>query len=204
MSQSDQPADQPDSTNQPYGQPFAHPVPPPQSPAPTTAPAGNAGQAPPPNQPPTSSGYQPAAGYQPSAGYPVTPAPIPAPLSQSDERLWGTLAFVLPIIVGFLGPLVVYLVYRERSQFVRATSRESLNLQITAAIVSVGAVFVLFVFGFIMTLALPPVGAIMFIAGFVVIIGYGIAVLIFEILGAMKANAGEVYRVPFILRLVKN
>jgi len=100
--------------------------------------------------------------------------------------------------------LVIYLVYRERSQFVRATSRESLNLQITAAFVGVGAVFVLFGVGFVMAIALPPVGAIMFIAGFVAVIGYGIAVLIFEILGALKANSGEVYRVPFILRLVKN
>jgi len=195
MSQSDQPADQPDSTDQPYGQPFTQPVPPAQQPTP---PAGNTGQAPPPNQPPVNQGHHP------TPGYPVAPPPAPAPLSQSDERLWGTLSFLLPIIVGFLGPLVIYLVYRDRSQFVRATSRESLNLQITAAIVSVGAVIVLFVFGFIMALAVPPVGAVMFIAGFVVIIAYAIAVLIFEIIGAMKANSGEIYQVPFILRLVKN
>jgi uncharacterized Tic20 family protein len=201
MSQSDQPANQPESNDQPYGRPFSQPVPPAPQPAP---PAGNRGHAAPPNYPPAPSASQPNPGYQSAPGYPSPVPPAAAPLSPADERLWGALAFLLPILVGFLGPLIIYLVYRDRSQFVRATSRESLNLQITAAIVSVGALLGLAFFGFAVALALPPLGILMIISGITLIIGYSIAVLIFEIIGAVKANSGEVYQVPFILRLVKN
>ncbi len=208
MSQADQPADQPadEQSGQPYGQPFAQPSSPPQTPQPEQ---GNSGQAPPPHQAPvgnyqTPVNYQGGPGYQPAPGYPSGQPPVPAPLSASDERLWGTLAFLLPILVGFLGPLIIYLVYRERSQFVRATSREALNLQITAAIVTFGAIVSLVVVGSIMTIAFPPIGFLMLMFGFVVIIGYSIAVLVLEIIGGLRANSGEVYQVPFILRLVKN
>ena len=113
------------------------------------------------------------------------------------------LAFLLSLVAGFLAPLIIYFVYRDRSRFVRATSLEALNLQITAAIVYLVGSIGLFGVGTVMTIILPPAGVMIFIAWFVIIIGYAIAVLIFQILGAMKANSGEVYHVPYILRLVK-
>ena len=121
------------------------------------------------------------------------------PSGRSATRLLPALC----LIAGFIAPLIIYFVYRDRSNFVRDTSKEALNLQITAAIVGVTATFGLFFFGIIFSIAVPPVGAIMFLVWFILIIGYQIAVITFEIIGAVRANNGVVYRVPLILRLVK-
>lgn len=188
MSQQD-PSGQPN----PYGQPISQPPPTGQYPPGAQLPPGP----PQPPGPPNPYGNQ---GYPP---YGPPPPRAPQPLSQSDERMWGMLSYLLALVGGFLAPMIIYLVYRERSSFVREVSKEALNLTITAAIVSLGATFGLFVFGFVMMILVPPIGIVMFGAWFVIIIGYAIAVLVFEIQGAMKANAGEIYRVPFILRLVK-
>ena len=85
----------------------------------------------------------------------------------------------------------------------RETSKEALNLQITAAIVGLDC------FGWVALLRhhfqhrCAPAGMVMFLVWFVLIIGYQIVVITFEIIGAVRANNGIVYRVPFILRLVK-
>ncbi len=209
------PAPGTDGNPNPYGQPISQPPPagqyPPQQAPPAPGPAQyppQQGQYPPQQYPPQVAGQVPPAPPlppgQPPYGYPPQYAPPqPQPLSQSDERLWGMLAFLLSLVAGFLAPLIIYFVYRDRSRFVRTTSLEALNLQITAAIVYLVASIGLFGFGTVVTIVLPPAGFIMFIAWFVIIIGYAVAVLVFQIMGAMKANNGEAYRVPYILRLVK-
>lgn len=178
MSQQEPHAGQPGGNPNPYGQPIS--------------------------QPPPTGHYPPAApppGYYPP--YAPPPPQPPGPLSPSDERMWGMLSYLLCLIAGFIAPLIIYFVYRDRSNFVRDTSKEALNLQITAAIVGVTATFGLFFFGVIFSIAVPPVGAIMFLVWFILIIGYQIAVITFEIIGAVRAYNGVVYRVPLILRLVK-
>lgn len=113
------------------------------------------------------------------------------------------LAYLLSILVGFISPLIFYLIYKDRSDFVRRVSREALNLEITAAIVNVAVVFVLIVSGAVMGILFAPLAILIWILLFVFLFGYSIAVLVFVIIGAIRANAGEVYKVPFILRLVK-
>jgi uncharacterized protein len=176
------------SADEPYGPPFTQP---PSQPYPAPPP-GNSGQAPPPIGQP-----------RPTGNY-IPPTPGAQPLSVADERLWAMLAFLLSIIAGFLAPLVIYLVFRDRSQFVRAASREALNLQITAIIVGLGAMVGMGIVGLVAVVAFPPLGLIILLGWFLIAIGYSVAVLVFEIIGAMRANSGEVYRVPYILRLVKN
>lgn len=183
MSQQDPSAAQPGGNTNPYGQPISQPPP-----------SGYYPPAQPPQLPPQNGGYPPYA--------PPPPGP-PAPLSPADERMWGMLAYLLCLIAGFIAPLIIYFVYRDRSNFVRETSKEALNLQITAAIVGLTASVGLLFFGTIFSIAVPPVGMVMFLAWFVLIIGYQIVVITFEIIGAVRANNGIVYRVPFILRLVK-
>lgn len=169
-----------DPNQNPYGQPMSQPPP--------------TGQYPP--QPPLPQ-VQPG---QPAYGYPPQP---PQPLSPSDERLWGMLSYLLGLLVGFLAPLIIFLVYKERSRFVRETSREALNLQITAAIVYVVATIGMFTIGAVITVLVPPAGFLMFIIWFILLMVYAIAVLVFQIIGAVRANNGIVYQIPFILRLVK-
>jgi uncharacterized Tic20 family protein len=119
---------------------------------------------------------------------PQSPQPPAAaqPLSESDERLWATLAHAGVILFGFIPPLIIWLVFRERSAFVNDQAKEALNWSILMAIASfVGAITIVAIIGFVI---LPLVG---------------IAVLVFGILAAIAANKGEQYRYPFNWRIIK-
>lgn len=118
----------------------------------------------------------------PYAGGPVGPVP----LSDSDARLWSLLAHLGGLLFSFVAPLVIWLVFRERSRFVDEHAKEALNFQI--------ALVIAYVVGSVLTLVL---------IGFVILAAAGIAALVFSILAAVAANKGEPYRYPVTLRLVK-
>jgi uncharacterized Tic20 family protein len=109
-----------------------------------------------------------------------------APLSDSDARLWATLAHAGNIIFPLIAPLIVWLVFRERSSFVDTEGKEALNFGITLAI------------GYVIASVLMAV-----IIGFFLWPLIWIVSLIFGIIAAMAVNKGEHYRYPFALRLVK-
>ncbi len=156
-------------------------------------------------QDPNSADGTPAPSQSPY-GYPQyapQPPQPPQPLSPADERMWGMLSYLLALLLGFLAPMIIFLVYKDRSRFVRETSREALNQQITAAIVLIVATIGIFTVASIVTIVFPVAGILMFIIWLVLYIAYGVALVVFEIIGAVRANNGVVYRVPFILRLVK-
>ena|SRR6187402_2437068 len=118
-----------------------------------------------------------------------TPPPAaPAPLSESDERLWASLAHAGTPFFGFLSPLLVWLIQKEKSEFVKTESTEALNFGILVTISYVVASF--------LTTVTFGIGIIVFPIVWIVS-------LIFCIQGAMKANKGESYRYPFNWRLVK-
>ena len=112
-------------------------------------------------------------------------------MSASDERTWGMVAHLAPFagaLVGlpFLGPLVVFLIYKDRSTFVRQNAAESLNFQLTLLIgYLISAVLVLVIVGF-------------FTAAII-----AIASIVLQILAAVAANRGEVYRYPLTIRFVQ-
>ncbi len=120
-----------------------------------------------------------------------TPAPQPAsapvidPLSDADSRTWSALAHASGILLGFVGPLIVWLIFKDRSKFVDTEAKEALNFQIT-----------LFIF--------------YGVAGFLVILVIGLLLLpavwlfsvIMSILAAVKASGGEHYRYPLTIRLI--
>lgn len=105
--------------------------------------------------------------------------------SLADERGMATLAQVLPIFTGFLGPLVIWFVARPDQPFIKHHAAESLNFQITVTIAAfVSALLVLVLVGLVL---LP-----------IVVIG----ALVLQIIAALAANRGEWYRFPISLRLV--
>jgi uncharacterized protein len=134
--------------------------------------------------PPTAEPPPPPPAMQSYQGPPATMAP-------DQERTWAMLAHLLSLVsawfaLGLIAPLIVLLVYGDRSQFVRYHAVESLNFQITTLIAAVVA------------------GALtIVIIGFVLLPLIGIAYLVFVILASMAANRGEWYRYPVNLRLVK-
>ena len=62
--------------------------------------------------------------------------PTPQSLSESDERLWAMLAHLsvlLNLVTGFLGvfaPLIIYLIYKDRSRFVAFQSMQAFIFQL--------------------------------------------------------------------------
>jgi hypothetical protein len=149
-----------------------------QAPSEQPGPAGAYEQQPGYQAPPPGSGYQ-QPGYQQPYGAPV-------PLSPSDERLWATLAHIGPVLTSFVAPLLIWLVFRERSRFVDDQGKEALNFQIFLAIVYVvGVITAVFVIGI-----------------FILLAGWILAI-VFGIQGAIAANRGELYRYPLTWRVIK-
>ena len=126
---------------------------------------------------------------------PVTPPPPPAtppsgaqPLSEHDARTMAMLAHLLGIVSGFIGALVIWLIMRERSEFVNDQGKEALNFQLTLLIAWVVA----------MVLAVVTCGV-----GAVLLPLVWLASLIFCLLMGLKANKGEKARYPVCIRLIK-
>jgi hypothetical protein len=109
-------------------------------------------------------------------------------MSDSDQRLWAMLAHLGGILFGFVAPLIVWLVYREKSRFVEEQAKEALNFQITMLI---GWVVI-----FILTLVTFGLAGLLYLLLWA-------AILVFSIIAGLAANKGEAYRYPFALRLIK-
>ena len=108
---------------------------------------------------------------------PAAPVPQQPPLSGSDERLYATLGHAGIIIIGFIAPLIVWLIGKERSEFVDDQGKEALNFSILVTIGYVASSILTFVF-----------------IGFLVFPLVWIFSVIFCILAAIAANKGERYR----------
>jgi len=174
-----------------YGTPPEPGGPPPVPPPPPQAADSPPGFAPaPPPRPPAPNSGQPA-------GYGQYDTPMPPPfgqaqsqLSPGDERTWGMLAH-LSALLGlfisfiFLGPLIIYLVYRDRSAYVRRQSAEALNFNLSIAIY-------LIVSGIL----------ILVLIGIVLLVVVGIFWLVEVIIASVAANRGEEHRYPFTIRFV--
>jgi len=178
-----------------FGTPPEPGGPPPAPPAGDSPPAPSAetppGFAPPPPPPPPAPNSGQPAGY----GQYGTPMPPPfgqaqSQLSPGDERTWGMLAHLsallgLFITIPFLGPLIVYLVYRDRSAYVRRQSAEALNFNISIAIYFiVSAILWLVIIGIFLSIALF------------------VYWLVEVIIASVAANRGEEHRYPLTIRFV--
>lgn len=153
------------------------------APPPPPAPSGYTAPAPP---PPAAGGY---AGAPPQGGYAgasAYSAPA-APLSDSDQRMWATLAHIGPIVVWFVAPLVIWLIFKDRGRFVEEQAKEALNFQIMLVIASVAIT--------IISAITLGIGSFLYLAF--------IVALVFMIMAAIAANKGEAYRYPVNLRLIK-
>jgi uncharacterized Tic20 family protein len=141
-------------------------------------PAGQYGQ----GQPPA---YPNQPGYPPQP-YGAPPVAGQQPMSPSDERLWATLSHISIPFFTFIGPLIVYLVFKDRSAFLKDQGAEALNFSILYSIVYlVGAITTAFIIG----LVILPVAF--------------IGALVLCIMAAIAANKGELYRYPVNWRLIK-
>jgi len=130
---------------------------------------------------------------------PNPPAQLPpAPHSYDNERFWCMLVH-LTALTGFfsfagffLGPVVIWLMQRDRFPAVRAHFEEAINFQLSLILYSIAAfAFSVITLGFGLIVTGPL---------FVVI---GIVDLILPIIAAMKASEGLSYHYPLTIRFIR-
>lgn len=152
-------------------------------------------------------------GAHPARGVPVSypppappteprPGPDPGPGGLDGEtRGWAVAAHLSAfvgawVLVGFLGPLVVYLLGRDRHAFVAHHAREALNFNLTfllAGVVGGLLAFVLAIvtFGFGLLVIVP------------VVLVAAVAWIIVTIVAAVRAWDGEGFRYPLTIHFVR-
>jgi len=120
------------------------------------------------------------------------------PRGPSDDHTWALLSYVLALVASIIAPLVIYLVKMNESRYVRFHAAQALNMGITAIIESVA----IFIVGIILAVVLHGFGFLLMVLAFLAL---GIAHLVYLILGAVRANQGQLFRVPTIIcfRMVK-
>ncbi|WP_353953409.1 DUF4870 domain-containing protein [Knoellia sp. S7-12] len=161
-----------------------------------------------PQQPQPSHGEQPppqpvypqpsqAAYQQPATGqtYPGQPTTYGQQvLDPAQQRQWGMLSHLIPLIamvlsaglLGFVGSLIIYVMYKERGDFVRQHAANSLNIQIIT--------------GIFLLISLPLM---LLLVGFVT---YPLALafaFVLHIIGALRANEGQQWSPPMTPQFVK-
>src|SRR5262245_51142278 len=124
----------------------------------------------------------------------VSDAPPPSEIS-SEEKQWAMFAHLSALLAGFLGPLIIWVIQKDKMKFVDDQGKEALNFQLTilgAGIVLgiIAAPLVLLTFGIGLLLVIP------------VALGLAAYGIIMPIIAGMKANAGEAYRYPYTFRIV--
>jgi|SRR5690606_5277787 uncharacterized Tic20 family protein len=103
-----------------------------------------------------------------------TPSPAAAIPSTPDDRTQAMLAHLSMILLGIIGPLIFWVIGKDKSEFQKDQATEALNFAILGTIASVVTCGIAF-----------------------------IGVIIFAIIAGLAANRGEVYRYPVNWRIVK-
>jgi len=118
--------------------------------------------------------------YQPPTGGYTGPAPT------KDDTNMAVLSYILAIFTGFIGPLIIWLLKKEQSQFVNDQGKEVLNWIITVILAMLACIPLMFI-----------------LIGFLLYPLVLLCHVIFTIMGAVKVSRGIAYRYPFAIRLLK-
>ncbi len=123
----------------------------------------------------------------------------------NDDRTMALLTHLSIFIAAGIAPLVIYLVKKDTSPFVRHHSAEALNLIITTFVATIG-IFALggvFLLAGAISEAFVAIGFVLFFVAYFAIFAFMIFGAVLSVIAAIKANKGESYRMPFVLHLVK-
>ncbi len=116
----------------------------------------------------------------------IPPATQQVPKPTSDEKIWIILCHLSLLLgVGFILPLIVYLVKKQDSPATAEHAREALNFHIS--------VYVYAIVSFLLMTVL---------IGFLLLPAVGILAVVCAIIAAVKASEGVLYRYPLTIRLI--
>ncbi|WP_228278437.1 DUF4870 domain-containing protein [Brevibacterium limosum] len=119
-------------------------------------------------------------------------------MAHEPDRTTALWTHLGAIIFGFM-PLIMFLVKKDESPFVREHSRQGLNALITNTIVTFGALFVFGILGFMLALVTFGIGILLVYAALIVPLFY----VVLYIIAAVAANKGEGYKFPLTINFVK-
>jgi hypothetical protein len=112
--------------------------------------------------------------------------------TDKDACTWAMLChiagmawFIVPVIGGVIGPLIIWQIKKDLHPFVNQHGKEALNFQISMLIYFVVAALLWFV-----------------CIGMVLVPLVAIADIVFAIIAAVKAANGETYRYPLTIRFI--
>ena len=133
----------------------------------------------------------PPASHKPYApaptGNPDPYAAVPVAMeSTSSDRTGAALVHLSGIAAGFLVPLVVWAVNKDKGSFLADQSKEALNVQLS---------FLLYFFLAFISL--------FFIIGILFLAILTVMWLVMPIVAAIKASSGDLYRYPLTIRFVR-
>ncbi|MDO5493056.1 MAG: DUF4870 domain-containing protein [Nesterenkonia sp.] len=110
----------------------------------------------------------------------------PQPLSSGEEQGWGVAMHLGGVFLSWLVPLVLWLVFRQRSRMLDDHGKEALNFQIT--------LFIAYVVGGATTVIL---------IGFVILFLTWLLSIIFSIMAAVAAFDRRPFRYPLTIRFIR-
>jgi uncharacterized protein len=103
-----------------------------------------------------------------------------------DDRLFAMLLYLLSIPFAILGPLVIWLIKRDTSEFVDYHGKQYFNFLISFTIYMVGSWILMLV-----------------LIGFLLAFAVGITALVLTIIAAVKAYQGERWQFPLTIQFIK-
>lgn len=106
-------------------------------------------------------------------------------VSQNDKTI-AMLIWILTIFTGFIGPLIIWLIKKDESEFINQQGKNYLNYAISYS--------VYLIISYILTLVL---------IGFIPLVVLSIAGFVYTIIGIVTVNKGEDFVVPLTFELIK-
>jgi len=123
---------------------------------------------------------------------PKTPPEISSGELTPEAKQMAMLSHLLGALFGFLVPLIIWLLQKEKHSFVDDQGKEALNFQLTVLI------------GYIATTAIGVVlSCVTFGVSSLLPLVVWVAQLVLGIIACTKANAGEAYRYPINIRFIQ-
>jgi len=114
----------------------------------------------------------------------IEPQPHRLQASASEDRLWATIAHLSVFLAPILGPLALFLIFKDTHPRVDKASRAALNFEIS--LILWGIAFAL--------LAIVLIGIPLLIA-------LGVISIVLPIVAAFRTNRGEDYTYPLSLKV---
>jgi uncharacterized Tic20 family protein len=113
----------------------------------------------------------------------------------SEEKTWaliahlsGLLGYLAAAVGQFIAPLVIWLIYKDKTRFVAFHALQSLYFQLCVSVgIAVSALL----------------GVITCGVGFVLTVVIVIAALVYPIIAAIKSNSGELFEYPIVGRMAR-